>query len=80
VLRRYTLPASDPDIDYANRILRRILEQYGNYSAIELSIMTHAAGTPWAEAWSENPGKRYIPIPDAEIEAYFKTVLKPVAA
>jgi hypothetical protein len=42
--------------------------------------MTHATGTPWAEVWSENPGKRYIPIPDEEIADYFKSVLKPVAA
>jgi len=62
VLRRYKLPAGDPDVEYTDRILRRVLEQYGNYSAIELSMMTHAAGTPWAHAWSENPGKRYIPI------------------
>ena len=80
VLRRYKLPAHDPDADYADRILRRILEQYGNYSAIELSMMTHAQGTPWAQAWSENQGKRYIPISDEEIEAWFKSVLKPVAA
>ncbi|HEY3991122.1 MAG TPA: type II toxin-antitoxin system antitoxin SocA domain-containing protein [Acidobacteriaceae bacterium] len=80
VLRRYKLPARDPEVDYADRVLRRILEQYGGYSAIELSMMTHAPGTPWAEAWSENPGKRYIPIPDAEIETWFKSVLKPVAA
>ena len=80
VLRRYKLPAHDPDAEYADRILRRILEQYGNYSAIELSMMTHAQGTPWAQAWSENQGKRYIPISDEEIEAWFKSVLKPVAA
>lgn len=80
VLRSYKMPATDPDTGYADRILRRVLEQYGNYSAIELSIMTHAAGTPWAEVWSENPGKRYIPIPDSDIEAYFKSVLRPVAA
>jgi uncharacterized phage-associated protein len=79
-LRRYAMPASYPDADYADRVLRRILEQYGDFSAIELSMLTHAAGTPWAHAWSENPGKRYISIPDAEIAAYFKSVLKPVAA
>jgi len=80
VLRRYRMPADNPDAEYADRILRRVLEQYGSYSAIELSAMTHASGTPWAEAWSENPGKRYIPIPDSEIEAWFKNVLRPVAA
>jgi uncharacterized phage-associated protein len=79
-LRRYTMPASDPDMDYADRILRRILEQYGGYSGIQLSMMTHADGTPWALVWSENSGKRYVPIPDADIAAWFKSVLKPVAA
>ncbi len=78
--RRYSMPATDPDASYAERILRRILEQYGGYSAVQLSMMTHAEGTPWAEAWSENAGKRYVPIPDAEIETYFKSVLKPIAA
>ncbi len=79
-LRRYAMPASDPDMDYADRILRRILEQYGGYSGIQLSMMTHADGTPWAQVWSENSGKRYVPIPDADIAAWFKSVLKPVAA
>jgi uncharacterized phage-associated protein len=79
-LEPYTMPASDPDTAYSDRILRRILEQYGGYSAIQLSMMTHADGTPWAHVWSENQGKRYVPIPDEEIAAWFETVLKPVVA
>jgi len=77
---RKSMPANDPDTAYSDRILRRILEQYGGYFAVQLSMMTHADDTPWAHVWSENQGKRYISIPDDEIEAWFKPVLKPVVA
>jgi uncharacterized phage-associated protein len=79
VLRPYSL-ADAPDSTYASRIIRRVWEQYGKYSAIHLSMMTHAPGTPWAEVWADNQGRRYVPIPDASIQQYFKNALKPVAA
>ena len=78
-LEPYTMSATDPDTAYSVRILRRVLEQYGGYSAIQLSMMTHADGTPWAQVWNENRDERYVPIPDDEIEAWFKSVLRPVA-
>ncbi len=70
----------DDSTQYAQRVIRRVWEQYGKFSAIQLSMMTHAPETPWAEAWSQNQGKRYVPIPDDSIKQYFKSALKPIAA
>ncbi len=81
VLRPYRMNGLETEAtDYAKRVLRRILEQYGKYSAIQLSMMTHAPDTPWAKAWSGNQGRRYVSISDDDIEQYFKDVLKPIAA
>lgn len=85
VLRPYrldggTITSPDDPANYAQRIIRRVWEQYGKFSAIQLSMMTHAPDTPWAEAWSQNQGKRYVPIPDDSIKQYFKSALKPIAA
>jgi len=71
-------PSDNPT--YAERVMRRVWEQYGKFSAIQLSMMTHAPDTPWAEAWSHNQGKRYVPIPDESIKQYFKSALQPIAA
>ncbi len=80
VVRPFTLPDGDSSADYARRIIKRVLEVYGGYSAVQLSMMTHAPETPWAQAWSKNQGKRYVPIPDDSIQQYFKNTLKPIAA
>lgn len=79
VLERYRMPEGSPSV-YADRVLRRVLEEYGAYTAVELSAMTHADGTPWAEAWAQSAGRRFVPIPDATMTAYFHRILQPVAA
>ncbi len=76
----YELPPEDAAVTYADRIIERVVEQYGNYSGVQLSAMTHGSATPWARAWQQHAGKRFVPIPDADITAYFREILKPVAA
>ncbi len=49
-------------------VLDAVLEKYGKYTAIQLSNMTHKAGTPWAQTWD---GSFCKTIPNEIIEDYF---------
>ena len=50
-------------------LLNQIHDRYGPYTGIELSRMTHQAGTPWHQVWSQR-GRNSI-IPNSLIEDYF---------
>jgi uncharacterized phage-associated protein len=52
--------------------LERVWQVYGGFSAIDLSNMTHAQGSPWQRAWSQGGNGRSIPIDDNLIRDYFK--------
>lgn len=80
VITPYALPSGSAEAAYADRVLDRVLEQYGSYSGVELSAMTHGPATPWARAWQQHADKRFVPISDADITAYFRDVLQQVAA
>lgn len=63
--------------EYAHALIEKIWQLYGKYSAIQLSRMTHTAGTPWHQVanrynFSPPPG---INIPNEIIEKYFKEKL-----
>ncbi len=59
----------DPD---AEALLSRVWEVYGSFSAVQLSNMTHVAGSAWDEAYKQSDGKRGVEISDALIEAEFR--------
>ena len=46
--RRYLVPSSEDDEFYG--VLDQVWKEYGRFSALELSAMAHAAGSPWAQA------------------------------
>lgn len=54
--------------------LERIWDVYKDYTAIQLSNMTHAPGSPWSKVVEPFSGKppEGLDIPDAVIEDYFK--------
>jgi len=56
--------------------LGRIWDVYGAYTGIQLSNLTHEAGTPWTQIWEEYKGKppRGTDIPRESIERYFRTL------
>jgi uncharacterized phage-associated protein len=58
------------DEDFAKSLLDEIWKVYGEFSAIQLSNLTHEPGTPWSETWSAN--KRNSIISDELIKTYFK--------
>jgi len=63
----------DPERIGAQKIIERVWQQYGKFTAARLSNATHAEGTPWAQVYK--PGQRNILIPNTIIKAYFETLV-----
>ena len=62
---------SQIDKQFVRELLNEIWKVYGEFSAVQLSNLTHAPGTPWAETWS--PSKENSQISDELIKTYFKS-------
>lgn len=62
------------DRDFVKKLLNRVWEVYGGYSAVQLSNMTHATGTPWDKVSQKYGGHipKYATIPDEWIRDYFR--------
>ncbi len=76
------IPALDDQPEEAEEIrklLDRVWEIYGKYSAVQLSNATHKEGTPWHQVFEEYQGEipRRTDIPSAIIKAYFRTLAHP---
>jgi uncharacterized phage-associated protein len=68
--------ASDPQTNEVTKpLLNRIWEVYGSLSAVQLSNLTHAEGSPWALTVAKNPGQRHLVIDDDLIKEDFKKQL-----
>jgi len=71
------------DNDFTRALLDRIWDVFGSYTAIQLSNMSHAPGTPWGIVNKEHNGSipKGTPIPDGTIRDYFVLqVNQPAAA
>ena len=57
-------------------LLDRIWEIYGKFSGIQLSNLTHQAGTPWHQIYEEYRGDipKGTDIPTPKIKAYFESL------
>lgn len=57
-------------------LLEWVWQKYGNYTAGQLSDMTHDAGTPWQEEAAKHQYRvpRNHPIPIDRTQAYFKAL------
>ena len=60
-----------PDLE---TFLSGVVKNYGKYSSIALSNLTHRAGTPWKQVY--NPDIPDIEIPDNLIYAYYRQQLQ----
>ena len=62
------------DTPFVKQLLAKIWEIYGKWSAVQLSNMTHASGTPWHQISSQFPNglPRRITIPRDTIRDYFR--------
>ncbi len=73
------LNAPDEDLDPAEAdIVRQVYQQYGYMSGIQLSAITHAAGTPWSDMYE--PGAFGIPIRNDLIQEHYQSLLRQRAA
>ena len=63
----------EADVGFAKRLLERIWEVFGRYSAVQLSNMTHAPGTAWSRLNKFYNGNipKYATIPDEWIREEF---------
>jgi uncharacterized phage-associated protein len=57
----------------AQKIIARVWQQYGRFTAARLSNATHAPGTPWAQVYKS--GERNILIPNPVIKTYFESLI-----
>ena len=57
--------------------LDKIWDEYKDYSAVELSALTHQEETPWFETWHNKGGKdtRAVLIANDAIQSHYKQVL-----
>ena len=70
-------PAPIPtDDEVLNKIFDFVWNNYGKYSALKLSAITHKEGTPWDKTRKNNPGIKDADIPFEDIESYFKRLIK----
>ncbi|MBC8082638.1 MAG: SocA family protein [Hymenobacter sp.] len=62
--------------------LDKIWDEYKDYSAVELSALTHQEQTPWFDAWHIKGGKdnRAVPIANAAIQSYYQVLASANAA
>ena len=60
----------EDDVDIHN-FLNKIWEVYGNFTALQLSDMTHKLNTPWQKTWQENKGMKNTHIPNELIHTYY---------
>lgn len=62
-----------PDDDRQTKaLLDKIFDSYSQYSAIQLSNLTHLAGTPWDQVRKAGLDSGNKPIDDSLISKYFK--------
>lgn len=67
-----TVPRIDDSADPETRqILDEVWRVYGDFSAIQLSNLTHQPDTPWAKIWNASEDKNGLIIDDDLIKQYF---------
>ncbi|HEX8427084.1 Panacea domain-containing protein [Hymenobacter sp.] len=62
--------------------LDKIWEEYKDYSAVELSALTHQERTPWFDTWHNKGGKasRAVPIANDAIQSHYQVLASANAA
>jgi uncharacterized phage-associated protein len=65
-------PAEEP----IRKFLTNVWDSYGKYTAIKLSEMTHAAGSPWEMTWKSSGGVKGVDIPLDMIADHFTVAIE----
>lgn len=66
----------DENTNTATVIISFVWRRYNQYSAAQLSAITHKHGTPWNEVWAIN---EYGVIPNETIKNHYKGIVKKAA-
>ena len=72
ISENWIVPRVDHSDDFVRDLLARIRKVYGNYTAAQLSGLTHAADSPWSLTRKDNPGVKYAGIPNQVIRQHFQ--------
>lgn len=76
VLRESLQPSDNVHIDpMTEELLKKVWEVYGQYTAIQLSNMTHQKDTPWYNTWRSGIS-RHTPIDNELIKSHFVQLAK----
>ena len=69
------VPDTDPQTlsEQASALIRSVYDTYSQYSATQLSNMTHMPNPPWSEAWNQR-GKNAL-IPNDRIAVHYQHIL-----
>lgn len=62
-------PEGDEDV---LALIKTIWHEYGKFTALKLSSMTHISNGPWAKARAGHEESRSVPIPNESIKQYFE--------
>ena len=68
----FSAPRVDPSDKFVRDLLARTWEVYGDYTAAQLSTLTHATDSPWTVTRKNNPGVKYAGIPNQVILSHFR--------
>lgn len=64
-------PEGDEDV---LALVKTVWDEYGKFSALKLSSMTHISNGPWAKARYGHEEARSVPIPNESIRSYFEAL------
>ena len=67
----WVVPRIDASDKFVHDLLDRVWEVYGDYTAAQLSGLTHAADSPWTLTRKHNPEVKYVGIPNDVIKSHF---------
>ncbi len=81
----HLIPRDDPDLsrapdlppedNFVPLLIDRVWSQYGGLSGVQLSGMTHRAGTPWSRVRASSSSVSPV-IPNEQIRAHFRALAR----
>lgn len=72
----YELPSNSYDDRIAKAIIKKVWDIYKQYTAIQLSSLTHKPNSPWSSVWDKAEGlRRGIDIDNDQIQTEFKRLI-----
>lgn len=58
------------------RIIEGVWDSYKDFSAVQLSNLTHQHGTPWTHMWTKAKGRPNVPIPINLIREHYQKLIR----